>query len=344
MMAFLAVSVTAHCADPSPWSVRAWQAEEGLPENNVTGVAQTPEGYLWIATHGGLARFDGVRFQLQTLPVASVRSNSLIRAMLLGQERTIWVALEAERGLVLGLSDRATNVFTAADGLPGFKPLVITQTTNGATWVGYVDGTVCRIFRGKVTRFGVQEGLLGTSGCWLAPDSAGTLWFSKAGNVGVFRGDHFETRFPLGQRVVRIAGGRAGGLWICAGKRLLKSTDDQEPMLLGELPTERSGVEPSVLFEDRGGGLWIGTTAGGLFHWDGKNVEAADTSHSDVTSITADREGNIWVGTEGGGLDRLRNRVLELHGSAAGLPFETARSVCEDDAGTVWATGANGVF
>ena len=73
-------------------------------------------------------------------------------------------------------------------------------------------------------------------------------------------------------------------------------------------------------------------------------MDAADTSHSDITSITEDREGNIWVGTEGGGLDRLRNRVLELHGSAAGLPFETARSVCEDDAGTIWATGANGAL
>ena len=343
-MAFLAVGVAAHAASNSPWSVRAWQTEEGLPENNVTGVAQTPEGYLWLATHGGLARFDGVRFQLQPLPVPSVRSNSLIRTMLLGREKTIWVALEADRGLVIGFSDKATNVFTAADGLPGFKPLVISQTGDGDVWVGYVDGSACRIARGKVTRFGAQDGLTGTSGCWLTTDAAGTLWFAKAGNVGIFRDDRFETRFSLSQRVVRLVGASDGGLWICAGKRLLKSTDGKEPVAIGELPTERLGVDPSVLFEDRAGGLWIGTTAGGLFHWDGKKIEAADTSHSDITSITEDREGNIWVGTEGGGLNRLRNRVLELHGSAAGLPFEAVRSVCEDDSGTIWAVGANGAL
>ncbi len=328
----------------SPWSVRAWQVEEGLPENNVTGVAQSPEGYLWLATHGGLAQFDGVRFQLQPLPATSVRSNSLIRTMLLGREKTIWVALEADRGLVIGFSDKATNVITAADGLPGFKPLVMSQTGEGDVWVGYVDGSACRISHGKVSRFSAQDGLPGTSGCWLTTDTAGTLWFAKAGNVGVFRGDRFETRFTLSQRVVRIAGARDGGLWICAGKRLMKSIGGKEPVPLGEVPTERLGVDPSVLFEDRTGGLWIGTTAGGLFHWDGKKIEAADTSHSDVTSITEDREGNIWVGTEGGGLDRLRNRVLELYGSAAGLPFEAVRSVCEDDAGAVWAAGANGAL
>jgi ligand-binding sensor domain-containing protein/signal transduction histidine kinase len=328
----------------SPWSVRAWQTEQGLPENNVTGVAQTPEGYLWIATHGGLARFDGVRFQLQPLPVSAVRSNSLIRTMFLGRERTLWVALEVDRGLIIGFSDKATTVITAADGLPGFKPLVIAQAGDGDIWVGYVDGSACRISRGKMKRFTAQDGLTGAIGCWLTTDAAGTLWFAKAGNVGVFNGERFETRFALAQRVVRIAGARDGGLWICAGKRLLKSDDGKEPVVLGELPTERPGVEPSTLFEDRVGGLWIGTTAGGLFHWDGKNLKAAATSHSDITSITEDREGNIWVGTEGGGLDRLRNRVLGLHGSAAGLPFEAVRSVCEDETGTIWTVGANGAL
>jgi ligand-binding sensor domain-containing protein len=39
------------------------ESDEGLPDNNVCGVAQTPDGYLWVATHGGLVRFDGERFQ-----------------------------------------------------------------------------------------------------------------------------------------------------------------------------------------------------------------------------------------------------------------------------------------
>jgi len=122
----------ASCPAASPWSLRAWQTEEGLPENAVTGVAQTSEGYLWIATHGGLARFDGIRFQLQLLPVPTLRNNVLIRGLLLGDDKKLWVALEADRGLVIGFSDTATNIYGAADGLPALKPLNMAQTPEGA--------------------------------------------------------------------------------------------------------------------------------------------------------------------------------------------------------------------
>ena len=41
-----------------------WTTANGLPQNTVNGVAQTPDGYLWLATFDGLARFDGVRFTI----------------------------------------------------------------------------------------------------------------------------------------------------------------------------------------------------------------------------------------------------------------------------------------
>src|SRR5258705_4031952 len=41
-----------------------WTTANGLPQNTVTGVVQTPDGYLWISTFDGLARFDGVRFTI----------------------------------------------------------------------------------------------------------------------------------------------------------------------------------------------------------------------------------------------------------------------------------------
>jgi polysaccharide pyruvyl transferase WcaK-like protein len=41
---------------------RAWTTDEGLPDSSVLSITQTRDGYLWIGTRGGLARFDGVRF------------------------------------------------------------------------------------------------------------------------------------------------------------------------------------------------------------------------------------------------------------------------------------------
>jgi hypothetical protein len=63
----------------SGWSLRVWQLDEGLPDNRVTGIAQTPDHYLWLATHSGLARFDGVRFQNIPLPIPSRRTRPLVR-------------------------------------------------------------------------------------------------------------------------------------------------------------------------------------------------------------------------------------------------------------------------
>ena len=48
--------------DSNEYVLRAWDMEDGLPHNSVSGIAQTPDGYLWLATREGLARFDGVRF------------------------------------------------------------------------------------------------------------------------------------------------------------------------------------------------------------------------------------------------------------------------------------------
>jgi len=44
------------------WFARPWRSDEGLPDNNVTGIAQTTDGFLWVGTAGGLVRFDGDRF------------------------------------------------------------------------------------------------------------------------------------------------------------------------------------------------------------------------------------------------------------------------------------------
>ena len=47
---------------PGFYSRRVWQSSDGLPEDFAQALAQTPDGYLWIGTSGGLVRFDGVRF------------------------------------------------------------------------------------------------------------------------------------------------------------------------------------------------------------------------------------------------------------------------------------------
>src|SRR5712672_1891793 len=46
--------------DDPAYLIDSWETEDGLPENSATAMAQTPDGYLWLGTFQGLARFDGV--------------------------------------------------------------------------------------------------------------------------------------------------------------------------------------------------------------------------------------------------------------------------------------------
>ena len=61
----MAFSVSALASGPagSTWSRRVWWSDDGLPNNTIDSIAQTPDGYLWIASAGSLARFDGMRFE-----------------------------------------------------------------------------------------------------------------------------------------------------------------------------------------------------------------------------------------------------------------------------------------
>jgi len=326
------------------WSLRTWQADDGLPDNDVTGIAQSAEGYLWVATHAGLARFDGLRFEPWTLPVGAGISNSMVRVLGLGLDGQLWAGLETMGGLMVGLSDRATNVFTAAEGVPQSKPQDIAPTLGGSIWAGYSDGAICRFSKETLTRFGPRDGLPVGPGGWLTTDKDNRLWFAKAGRVGFFDGEKFQVKFSVPGQVIRLGRVRAGGIWILADKRLMKSDGVSEPLFVAELPAQRASVEPTFVYEDRTGGVWLGTKVMGLHYWDGQQLVRVETSHSDVAAIMEDREGNIWVGTEGGGLDRLRHRILELNSFATGLTFEAARSVCVDEAAGIWVVGTDGAL
>src|SRR5580765_7215419 len=73
MLAALAVALAASAASaaaeaprfvlrPPGFDLHTWRYEDGLPSDAVIAITQTPDGYLWVGTNAGLARFDGVRF------------------------------------------------------------------------------------------------------------------------------------------------------------------------------------------------------------------------------------------------------------------------------------------
>jgi len=75
--------------------VRAWQAEQGLPQNKVTAVLQTRAGYLWVGTYSGLARFDGVRFTVFDGNNTPELRNSRVTSLFESPDGTLWIGDES---------------------------------------------------------------------------------------------------------------------------------------------------------------------------------------------------------------------------------------------------------
>src|SRR5215475_3211496 len=63
------------------YSVKVWQTDEGLPQNSVWAITQTKDGYLWVGTQQGLARFDGLRFLSPDNPAAAELRHGYITAL-----------------------------------------------------------------------------------------------------------------------------------------------------------------------------------------------------------------------------------------------------------------------
>jgi ligand-binding sensor domain-containing protein/signal transduction histidine kinase len=341
LLGSLSLAVAAVPRDDS-YFVRAWTAEDGLPENKVVGVAQTPDGYLWVATGGGLVRFDGARFQ----PFEAARTagyvSSTTRLLYLNHAGCLWLAKEGS--VMVGIDGTTVRALTPKDGLPYESQRSIAEEKDGSLWIAYSSRTVARYQNGHVDIFGAKDGLPINGVCFLCTDRNGQLWFSKNGRIGVFRGGRFITLLDLLPHLTRIAPARSDGVWICLDHRVMKFSEDGEAMTLTDLPVAQTGLEPTALLEDREGAVWVGTAADGLFRCDTNGAAAVETSYSSISSLTEDREGNLWVGTQGGGLNRLQRRMISLVGPGSGLPFEGVRSVCRDAAGTLWAVGQNGTL
>ena len=86
------------------WLVRSWQSGDGLPENTVQSLAQTPDDYLWIGTPIGLARFGGLHFESFSLTNVVAPPNLGVTTLLRARDGALWLGMD--RGGVVCLNGK----------------------------------------------------------------------------------------------------------------------------------------------------------------------------------------------------------------------------------------------
>ena len=148
-LVFVVIAATVSSAAAAPnYFTRTWQVEQGLPQNKVTAVVQTRDGYLWVGTYNGLARFDGVRFTVfddnNTPELRSSRITSLFEAA----DGTLWIGTES--GDVSQYKDGHFAAVPLRANWSGGKIYAITADDAGDVWLLNEAGELARVRDGKV--------------------------------------------------------------------------------------------------------------------------------------------------------------------------------------------------
>ena len=316
-----------------PYSSRTWQTDEGLPQNAVQALAQTRDGYLWVGTSRGLARFDGVRFTTFDPRNTPAIEHVSITALCPNRDGSLWIGTGGG-GLTQFREGRFIH-YSLGKNPQGNNIKCILEGRDGVLWVGTVGG-LFRLQQGAWTHFTVQEGLRDNVVRSLC-EVGDQLWIGTGSGLNVWRNGVISVQSGLENKSVRaVFEDSKGNLWLGLTSGLACLTEGQVTLY-----NKRDGLPDenvTALYEDRRGTLWIGTY-GGLSRWrDGRLVVEKDSQggfYDQVNALLEDREGDLWVGGRDG-LHQLRVKRFLAYTRQQGLTHNNVTSVLEDHSGSLW--------
>ncbi|MCB1007899.1 MAG: PAS domain-containing protein [Acidobacteria bacterium] len=337
-LALAAISQPGRAADPgelgiAQLGIESWNTETGLAGNWVSDVVETPDGFLWVATSGGLSRFDGRRFHNYTAANEPQLPSNMVKALAVGPDGRVWLGLE--NGGIRVLEGGRIAADPRFDALPPHPVSALAFDRAGTLWIGTWRG----LYRATASGFErVEPDPSGRDAVVrrIVRSPRGGLWVRTATD-GLWRVEEGSAR-----RAVDAPGCTGhdfseepdGSLWTSCTQELW-----QRPTPSGDWVRLAVGVESSRHLVDRDGALWFADREGLARSWRGR-TETLPTSAGPgdfrVRALFEDSRGDVWVGTFSRGLTRVRRGVVAAVGAHEGLPVEGTTAVLADGDGTLW--------
>ncbi len=319
-----------------------WQDQHGLPQNGVLAIRRTYDGYLWLGTIEGAARFDGVRFVVfDNNNTPEIKNNQILS---LAEDRAGNLWLGAVGGGLTRYTDGRFRLYTKRDGLASDAVRCLLADRTGNLWIGTRGGGLNLLRDERFAAYTTRDGLPSDHVLTLAEDGNGVLWIGTTKGLARFEQGRiiaYTTREGLpNERVNAVCVDHAGNVLVGTGGGLCR-------MQQGRCVADGAPAIGSVtaLFEDRQHNLWIGTGGNGLFlRQNGRLTQyrVQDGLPSEIVlALYEDPDGDLWVGTVDGGLVQLRQGRFGVYTMEDGLPHNFVASVFEDSQSNLWL-GTNG--
>ncbi|UXI69170.1 EAL domain-containing protein [Tahibacter amnicola] len=327
-LASLALLCLAHAA---PAAQRTYYfdslgSEQGLQQNTIGAIHQDRAGFIWIATQGGLHRYDGYGFRVFEHSAGNVDSlpENFVTAITEDEHATIWVGTNAS-----GLA-RVDPVSGKAATLPAANATAATARANSISalwyeagrglWVGSRDGidlvdpktgrrhNVFRFDLDGLPLRPVRRFVPAAGGILYAPTSQGLLRIQR--DTGAVE----RLRAPELDRVLTATVSRNGVLYAGTLNGLFRVNSDGSK-------AERlwPKAEPANVWdiaEDRDGKLWLAIRGAGLANYDPGTSQSEWLHHQRdlpgslpeefITTLMVDRSGLLWIGGEARGVATTR--------------------------------------
>ncbi|HWX20250.1 MAG TPA: two-component regulator propeller domain-containing protein [Candidatus Binatia bacterium] len=330
-------------AEGVEYLIDVWDTEKGLPNSSVTAIAQTPDGYLWVGTYNGLARFDGVRFTTFNAPeLGHARTQDLF----VDNNGTLWI--NTYRG---GLTSYRNGVFRREwpeRGEFDSHTILAASSSNEVVFVTQA-GEVLRRQGAAADRNAAWSRVTPPGGARLlygCADGQGTLWFmTREGRLMKETGGEFKEvaeSCGLAGRVLALAADAKGKVWT--------GTDREVAVWEGGefRPLNDTNSEPALdaqfVLPTRDGGLWV--LADGRLRkrmgrqWAGEAKEwrgLLGRASGRAMGMHEDREGGVWFNHYGNGLFHVTpDGQFQRFTTDEGLPGDRVWAWFEDAEGNLW--------
>jgi signal transduction histidine kinase/ligand-binding sensor domain-containing protein len=339
----------------------SWTADNGLPQNSVYGIAQTRDGYIWLATVDGLARFDGLRFTVFNKSNSPGIVNNRFVDLFEDGRGDLWGATE-ESGVVRLHNGRFTS-YGEADGIPRIVSWVVGDGSGDPIFVSGSQQLLFSFHDGKFFPFNEANRQNGADVPHVGPSTELLCW-PKANELIITRcldnGEMTEYAAADGASSVKLqsaARDTQGTVWLITEGKVARVVNKKAYLVPAANADAAirplrfvSGSELGLLSEGKNGSLWLTnleTMQTHVFSPSLRNTEDQNglvRTSGGIHTAFEDSEGNVWLGTIRRGLIRARKQAVTSLSTDDGLTDNNVYPIYQDSDGTIWVGTTKGLF